>query len=167
MTENLYITNTPIFDQLLKEHPLYAVLSPHSSLRSSFMTVPYPEKPVLPVREPGATLVENEPQEAAELYYPRVGDEIIVQTLGGQSFVKRDGGLVITKIADNGHTSDEEPEIDTIEDNPAFVDAVVGFSDSLMFHGVTAEDALENASHFPGYVATENPNIFARKVSGL
>jgi hypothetical protein len=82
---------------------------------------------------------------------PKVGDQIFVRPLQDKDAQH----FVITKVAEDGTMTAEKPEIQAV-------------SDSLMFHGVTAEEALESASHFPGYVQSiDNPHVFTKKTQTL
>ncbi|AXQ61313.1 hypothetical protein SEA_LIBERTYBELL_72 [Streptomyces phage LibertyBell] len=88
MTENnlIHVSNTPIFDALMREHNITASLSPNSTLRPR-RGLSLVKKPVLPVRAPGATLHTEEPQtgfQGASAPYAIVDempDMVEVQTL--------------------------------------------------------------------------------------
>jgi hypothetical protein len=125
----IHISNTPIFDALMKERNITSSLSPRSSLRWSQDPV---LKPVLPIRDPGASLHVEEPQKPA---------------------------LVLAKTDQDTQEIVVRPLTDKAQ--------IIPLSDTLMFHGISAEEALEAASHFPEYVETYDGHVFEKKVSGL
>lgn len=59
MNDIIHVSNTPIFDALMRERNIINSLSPNSSLRKLQDPV---LKPVLPVRDKGASLHTEEPQ---------------------------------------------------------------------------------------------------------
>jgi hypothetical protein len=155
MSDLVYISNTPIFDALMKERPIVSALSRHSSLRYSTEVMTPRPAPVLPVQDPRVEYTAEKPQTPAMAVSPKVGDQIFVRPLRDKSILGDGKELVITEVAEDGSMTAETVEITTI-------------SDTLMFHGVTAEEALQGASRFPEYVqSTENPHVFVKKVSGL